>query len=196
MDSGGREVGGDIAINRQAMYGTGLTGTIHGLLTDSDAETVTWSGLVAGSTRGDCLYKAGCDVVADGEIVALVHPNDWFKILSAKSSAGGYLHGRDSVMPVIDTPTLRALGRFVVELDDDLNEGDGWIGSPGEASEIVRQSESSLAAGQVMPGVSMGYINDDFARNRVALRSEEAVEQAVLSTAAYRVLDFDSAPSP
>jgi len=182
-------------MNRQALYGTGLTGTIHGLLTDSDAETVTWSEMALGSTMGDCLYKAGVDCISDGEIVGLVHPNDWFKIMSAKSAAGGYLHGRDSVMVALDTPTLRALGRFPVELDDDLNEGDGWIGAPAEAGEIVRQAESTLAVGQVAPGVRMGYLDDDFARNRCALRSEEACELAVLSTGAYRIVDFDEAPS-
>ncbi len=77
----------------ELLYGTGEDGDIHGITTDADVQTYSWSDGTAGDTKLDAIRRAMTKAYlayypVDGIVL---HPSDWEDIELLKSSDGMYV---------------------------------------------------------------------------------------------------------
>lgn len=182
------------SVNRHIINGTGTGNTLHGFFADPDVLGLSWSDEDDDTTRADFVLNALSKVVG-GVPTGFMNQVEWQRILTAKATDGHYLHGRDSAIAVIDSPALCALGRHPIVLDEAVRDGDFGGAAFDVASELHVREEAAISGGVAAAGVRYGWIDDDFARGRIALLSQEECEHAILRPAACVHGEWDSAPT-
>jgi HK97 family phage major capsid protein len=162
---------------RGAMWGSGESPELQGIASHADVLEIEGEGsildfIAQGMTA---VYESSYD-----PNFVVVHPIDWATIITSKAEVSGvYVFGD----PRLDPANLRIWGMRAVISNSAVNPetgkrvlliGDGQRG----ASLYDRQTIS----------VSLGYVDDDFARNKRTVRVEERVAVAVRAPLAFRKL--------
>lgn len=156
-------VGLRLAEDEQLLYGDGSSGNLQGLMTNPSVQDYNSSGRGrSGDTRIDTIRRAITllRLMYYRPTGVVVHPNDWEAIELQKDDESRYLWvtvtdggvQRLWRVPVIDTPTIQ---------EDSFLLGDFRLGAN------LWDLESA--------NVSIGYKNDDFVRNQLAILGEEDV---------------------
>lgn len=156
-------VGIRLAEDEQLLYGDGSAGNLQGLMTNTNVQDYNASGRAqSGDTRIDTIRRAITllRLLYYRPTGVVVHPNDWEAIELQKDGAQRYLWvtvtdggvPRLWRVPVIDTPTIE---------EDSFLLGDFRLGCN------LWDLESA--------NVSVGWKNDDFVRNQLAILGEEDV---------------------
>jgi len=159
---------------RQVLWGNGAGENLQGLFTLAGVPSIT---------RGeahllDRIASGVTDVrMAGFEPNALViHPLDWEQIIQLKATGGEYLHANAHV----DPGNLRAWGMNVVVAtstkDPTGTTRNLLVGDFRRGATLY--DRSTLA-------VQVGYVNDQFRRNKRTIRAEERVAFAIRSPLAF-----------
>lgn len=152
-----------LAEDEQLLYGDGSAGNLQGLMTNSAVQDYNASGRAqSGDTRIDTIRRSvtllrSYYYRATGVVV---HPNDWEAIELQKDGESRYLWvsvtdggvPRLWRVPVIDTPTI--------------NEDEFLIGDFRLGANLWDLEQAN---------VSVGWKNDDFVRNQLAILGEQDV---------------------
>lgn len=161
---------------------------LQGLATYPNAQTFTWS--TDGSTgdnRADAIVRAIDLIRWPGPVTVVMSRGDITSLNLEKTSTEAYVHstlfGR---LPLVNVGGSWFLGPWELYEDDAVTPGDFFPINFAAASEIVDQNRTTMTA---------GMIDKDFAQNIIRWRYEEVVLHAILSTAAYVVGEWDSAPA-
>jgi HK97 family phage major capsid protein len=169
------------------LYGTGSNNELHGFFEDPDLSTVAWSGMTAGDTRADLVLKSAIAIPGNGPRTAVMHKNDWFKILKYKSSTDGhYVHTSFGPVRIINTPGLQAIGNVMVVTSDTVLEGESLVADFNAASELV---DSGVAE------ITLGWFDKLFIQNKIAMLYEVELAHAILDPGAFVKASWDSAPA-
>src|SRR5690606_13299041 len=156
-------VGVRLAEDDQLLYGDGSAGNLQGLMTNANVQDYNSSGRSQqGDTRIDTIRRAVTLLrnLYYRPTGVVVHPNDWEAIELQKDGEQRYLWvtvtdggvPRLWRVPVIDTPTIE---------EDSFLLGDFRLGCNLWDLEAAN--------------VSVGWKNDDFVRNQLAILGEEDV---------------------
>lgn len=153
-------------VDLQLVKGNGVSPNLKGLTTSGNFTAFTPA---SGANLADSINKAKYEMWAATGVMpdtVLVNPTDWSKLelLREGAGSGAYLYG---------APGTAAGGMpFGVRVVMNINVTAGTfvIANLAEAATIF-QRETAV--------VEMGYVNDDFTRNLLTLRSEERLALAV-----------------
>lgn len=175
--------------SQHLLYGDPSTGNqLQGFSTYANAQTFVWStDGVAGDNRADAIVRAADLITWPGPQTVVLSRGDITNMNLEKTTTEAYVHstlfGR---LPLMNLNGSWFLGPWELYEDDAVTPGDFFLVNFGAASEMVDQGTTSMTA---------GMIDDDFARNIIRWRYEEVVLHAILSTKAYVVGEWDSAPA-
>ena len=173
------------SISRQMYYGSGSK-RLQGFLKATSRQTYLWSDGVSKDTMADAVMRAGRKLPG-GVAELMITADDWLKVISAKGTTGHYIHGKDSAIAVVNTPTLKSIGPYFAFEDSQLDLGDFLLNVPAISSELVSLRGSAQ--------MSTGYVNDDYEKNILRMRYEEMLEHVILSYQGYVHGEFDSQPA-
>lgn len=167
----------------ELLYGTGEDGDIHGITTDADVQTYSWSDGTAGDTKLDAIRRAMTKAYlayypVDGIVL---HPSDWEDIELLKSSDGMY------VWVNVNVGGQERLWRTPVVVSAALTEGTFITGSFGLGATLWDRQEVTISVS--------GSHSDFFIRNKLAILCEERVELTVERPESFVIGTFDSAPA-
>ncbi|MDI9368933.1 MAG: phage major capsid protein [Thermotogota bacterium] len=167
----------------ELLYGTGEDGDIHGITTDEDVQTYSWSDGTAGDTKLDAIRRAMTKAYlayypVDGIVL---HPSDWEDIELLKSSDGMY------VWVNVNVGGQERLWRTPVVVSAALTEGTFLTGSFGLGATLWDRQEVTISVS--------GSHSDFFIRNKLAILCEERVELTVERPESFVIGTFDSAPA-
>jgi HK97 family phage major capsid protein len=167
----------------ELLYGTGEDGDIHGITTDADVQTYSWSDGTAGDTKLDAIRRAMTKAYlayypVDGIVL---HPSDWEDIELLKSSDGMY------VWVNVNVGGQERLWRTPVVVSAALTEGTFLTGSFGLGATLWDRQEVTISVS--------GSHSDFFIRNKLAILCEERVELTVERPESFVIGTFDSAPA-
>lgn len=167
----------------ELLYGTGEDGDIHGITTDEDVQTYSWSDGTAGDTKLDAIRRAMTKAYlayypVDGIVL---HPSDWEDIELLKSSNGMY------VWVNVNVGGQERLWRTPVVVSAALTEGTFLTGSFGLGATLWDRQEVTISVS--------GSHSDFFIRNKLAILCEERVELTVERPESFVIGTFDSAPA-
>lgn len=155
-------------LDGQLLVGSGVAPNISGILNRSGIQTQA----KGADPTPDAVYKAMTKIrtVAFSEANAAVfHPNDWQEIRLLRTADGLYIWGNPA-----DAGPERIWGLAVAQ-STALTENTGLVGD-------FRQSEVVMRKGLT---VQVGFINDDFQKNRQSVRAELRAALAVYRPAAF-----------
>ena len=166
----------------ELLYGTGEDGDIHGITTDADVQTYSWSDGTAGDTKLDAIRRAMTKAYlayypVDGIVL---HPSDWEDIELLKSSDGMY------VWVNVNVGGQERLWRTPVVVSAALTEGTFITGSFGLGATLWDRQEVTISVS--------GSHSDFFIKNKLAILCEERVELTVERPESFVIGTFDSAP--
>lgn len=166
----------------ELLYGTGEDGDIHGITTDADVQTYSWSDGTAGDTKLDAIRRAMTKAYlayypVDGIVL---HPSDWEDIELLKSSDGMY------VWVNVNVGGQERLWRTPVVVSAALTEGTFLTGSFGLGATLWDRQEVTISVS--------GSHSDFFIKNKLAILCEERVELTVERPESFVIGTFDSAP--
>ena len=167
----------------ELLYGTGEDGDIHGITTDADVQTYSWSDGTAGDTKLDAIRRAMTKAYlayypVDGIVL---HPSDWEDIELLKSSDGMY------VWVNVNVGGQERLWRTPVVVSAALTEGTFITGSFGLGATLWDRQEVTISVS--------GSHSDFFIKNKLAILCEERVELTVERPESFVIGTFDSAPA-
>ena len=167
----------------ELLYGTGEDGDIHGITTDADVQTYSWSDGTAGDTKLDAIRRAMTKAYlayypVDGIVL---HPSDWEDIELLKSSDGMY------VWVNVNVGGQERLWRTPVVVSAALTEGTFLTGSFGLGATLWDRQEVTISVS--------GSHSDFFIKNKLAILCEERVELTVERPESFVIGTFDSAPA-
>ena len=167
----------------ELLYGTGEDGDIHGITTDEDVQTYSWSDGTAGDTKLDAIRRAMTKAYlayypVDGIVL---HPSDWEDIELLKSSDGMY------VWVNVNVGGQERLWRTPVVVSAALTEGTFLTGSFGLGATLWDRQEVTISVS--------GSHSDFFIKNKLAILCEERVELTVERPESFVIGTFDSAPA-
>jgi hypothetical protein len=176
--------------SRHLLYGDAATyaDQLQGFSTYTGAQTFVWStDGVASDNRADAIVRASNLIRWPGPQTVVLSRGDITNLNLEKTTTEAYVHstlfGR---LPLQNIGGTWFLGPWELMEDDAVTPGDFFLVNFAYASEMVDQNRTSMTA---------GMINDDFVKNILRWRYEEVVLHAILSTAAYVVGEWDSAPT-
>jgi hypothetical protein len=173
-------------ISYHLLYGTGANQQLQGFLSLTGRQTYNWSSGVTGDTMADALARAALLIPDETALEVTMSRSDWLSLKSEKMVTGEYIHGQSSPMAVIDTPTLKSVGPYRVNIEPMLKaNGDFLIADHGQASELAQRGNAQFL---------FGYVASQFAQNKITARYEEELLHAILSTQWYVHGNFDSRP--
>jgi hypothetical protein len=168
------------------LYGTG-TNSLDGFASESGAQTYAWSTGSTGDNRLDAMVRAASMIVGMGVVTFVMNKNDLFKLMLLKGSDGHYINSeRFGTIPITGVSGQIYIGPYAVVVDDAVEVDEFFAIDFANASELVDQQTSQLL---------FGYINDDFEKNIIRARYEDALIHAILSTDAYVYGSWDNAPT-
>jgi hypothetical protein len=154
----------------QVINGNGTSPNLRGILNRSGINTVT------GTTAANILDKVlnGVrlvkDAMAEPDAIVL-SSSSWETIMGVKTTDGAYVYGS----PANGGPAT--LWGIPVVVSNQLPSGTyALIGAFREHSELILRSEVNI---------EVGYVNDDFARGRKAVRADVRAALAVYRAAAF-----------
>jgi len=167
----------------ELLYGTGEDGDIHGITTDADVQTYSWSDGTAGDTKLDAIRRAMTKAYlayypVDGIVL---HPSDWEDIELLKSSDDMY------VWVNVNVGGQERLWRTPVVVSAALTEGTFLTGSFGLGATLWDRQEVTISVS--------GSHSDFFIKNKLAILCEERVELTVERPESFVIGTFDSAPA-
>jgi hypothetical protein len=173
-------------------YGDGSEATcLNGLADDANVQSYTWSsdgtaGLT--TTRADAILEARAEyILGDGGRLGIVMNRKTFnKLRIAKNSNGDYIQTGFGLIRLENTGGVWYLDGMPVIFDGRTYDDECWLIDFETASEVPHNG--TLRFG-------MGYVNDDYAKNKVTLRLEGYVNQLILTPADYVRIYLDAAPS-
>ncbi len=177
-------------VDRHVLYGVG-DGTVTavelpGLSNETGVQTLAWSVGQTDDTQADLIAR-GADLIFSDDnaaLTAIMHRTQWRNVVTLKGSDGHYVSNRGPVM-IVDEPGRRFVGPIAVRRSGKCRVADIFVVDPTAAAELVSGGNAKI---------SMGHNNDDFRKNKLAIRYEESLLFAILSTTGYIVLDVDSQP--
>lgn len=174
-------------LSYQLLYGDDGANELAGLASETGVMTYAWSTGVTGDTRADAVLRAMDEIHDDNQLIVTMNKRDWTRIMLEKSSSDGhYINTNRGPVLLVDSPGRRFLGPILVNLDGACREGDFFLVDHSQASEWP-DAEAS--------GFAMGFINDDFIYNRLKVRYEDKLNQAILATSAYVHGSWDAPPA-
>jgi hypothetical protein len=181
----------DLKVNLEwnLLYGSGSGGQLNGLLHANNlVNTDTWSSSVsAGDNRADLILWSAAQIPGVGRTYAVLHKNEWQRIIKAKDSTGNYVHGAGEGPAIINTAGLKAIGDVIVITSPKVVDTTGLTIRPEAASEVPSANDAEL---------TVGHVNTQLIQNKQTILYEESWEQLVINALqAYRKLNFDAAPS-
>jgi len=175
--------------SQHLLYGDPTTGNqLQGFSTYANAQTFTWStdGTV-GDNRADAIVRASNLITWSGPQIVVLSRGDITNMNLEKTTTEAYVHSQlFGRLPLMNLNGSWFLGPWELYEDDAVTPGDFFVINLAAASEMVDQDRTSMTP---------GMINDDFAKNIIRWRYEEVVLHAILSTKAYVVGEWDSAPT-
>jgi len=172
----------------QLLYGDDASALeIPGLASETGVQTYAWSSGVAGDTMADAVARAAALIPGNGMLTLTINKADWNSIKLVKAAADGhYMHTNLGPVVLVDTPTQKFLGPYMVNFDDAVVPGDFFLVDHAETSEWPHKDLASA--------FSAGWINDDFILNQLKVRYEDTLSHAILTTSGYVYGTFDAAP--
>lgn len=178
-------------VDRHLLYGVGDATSVAatelaGLANETGVQTLAWSVGQVDDTQADLIAR-GADLIYSEDnaaLTAIMHRTQWRNVVTLKGSDGHYVSNRGPVM-IVDEPGRRFVGPIAVRRSGKCRVADIFVVDPMSAAELVSGGNAKI---------SMGHNDDDFRNNRVAIRYEESLLFAILSTTGYIVLDVDSQP--
>lgn len=176
--------GVDVAEEDEVLYGTGISPSLAGIMTNTNVQQYKWSqGPEVTDTRIDAVRRAMTKAVLAGYPVTgvVLHPSDWEKIELQKDSDKRYIwvvvtiggEQRLWKAPVIDTIAM--------------TEGDALVGAFGIAAWLWDRQQTQIR-------VSDSH-SDFFIKSKIAIRAEERVCLTVFRPEAFVAIEFDHAPT-
>jgi hypothetical protein len=168
------------------LYGTG-TNSLDGFASESGVQTYAWSSGSTGDNRLDAMVRASASIVGSNPVTLVMNKNDLFKLMLLKGSDGHYLQSaRFGTVPITGVNGQIYVGPYPVVIDAACLDDEFFAIDFANASELVDQQTSALM---------FGYIDDDFTKNIIRMRYEDALIHAILTTDAYVYGSWDAAPS-
>jgi HK97 family phage major capsid protein len=143
-------------LSLQAAAGNGTAPNLRGILNVSGIQTQAKST----DPTPDAVYKAMTKVMTTGQAIPdayVTNPLDWQDVRLLRTSDGIYIWGSPS-----DPGPTRIWGLNVV-LVQAMTENTGVVGDFANFSELAVRRQVT---------VDVGYVNDDFAKNRQTFRAE------------------------
>jgi HK97 family phage major capsid protein len=178
-------------VDHHVLYGTGdgtVTQTeLPGLANETGVQTLAWSVGQTKDTQADLVLR-GADLIFSDDnasLTAIMNRTQWRNVVTLKGTDGHYVSNRGPVM-ISDEPGRRFIGPISVRRSGKCRVSDIFVVDPSAAAELVSGGNARIA---------MGHNNDDFRKNKLAIRYEESLLFAILSTTGYIVLDVDSQPA-
>jgi len=169
------------------LYGTGTHPTINGFMNETGLVTDTWSSAVdVGDTEADLVGYSAMQIPGSRPLYAILNKVDWNSIVRRKASDGHYVNTAYGPMQITNTPGAKSVGPVTVIESMMMLEGSGLVLDPN-ASALYPQAGFG--------GLDIGFENDDFSRNLVSLRYEEALGHLVMDPTLFRAMTFDTAPA-
>lgn len=172
------------------LYGDGANDELHGFLHSSilpAGNTDTWStDMSVGDSRADLVLWSATKIPGDVRTVAVLHKNDWFRILNHKTTGGDYLQQSGQGPTIINTPGLKAIGNVQVVLSRYIVETTGLVFAPEWASEVVPAGDAELWT---------GFVGEQRIYNKQTHLYEQSLAHAIKDNRAFRKVSFDGAPS-
>lgn len=177
-------------VDGHTLYGTGdgtATATeLPGLANETGVQTLAWSAGQLNDTQADLILR-GSDLIFSEDnamLWAVMARAQWRNVTSLKGSDAHYVSFRGPVM-IVDEPGRRFVGPVAVRRSGKCRIADIFVVDPMHAAELVSGGNARM---------QMGHNNDDFRKNKVAMKYSESLLLAILSTTGYIVLDVDSQP--
>jgi hypothetical protein len=160
---------------------------LAGLANETGVQTLAWSVGQSKDTQADLIAR-GADLIFSDDnasLTAIMNRTQWRNVVVLKGTDGHYVSNRGPVM-IVDEPGRRFVGPIAVRRSGKCRVSDIFVVDPSSCAELVSGGNARI---------SMGHNNDDFRKNKLAIRYEESLLFAILSTTGYIVLDVDSQPA-
>jgi hypothetical protein len=172
------------------LYGSGTNQQLHGFLNSGilpAGNTDTWStDMSTGDTRADLILWSAVQIPGDVRTVAVMHKNDWFRLINYKNTAGDYVQTLAQGPQIINTPGLKAIGNVQVVLTRKIVETTALVFAPDSASEVVPRGDAELWT---------GYVGEQRIYNKQTHLYEQSLGNAITDTRAFRKVIFDGPPA-
>jgi HK97 family phage major capsid protein len=155
-------------LDGQIVAGDGIAPNLKGILGRTGLQTQA----KGGDPTPDAIYKAMTKIQVNAfsePNAAVFHPNDWQDIRLLRTADGIYIWGSPS-----DPGPERIWGLNVAKTTA-MTENTSLVGDFMQAELVIRKGVS----------LSVGYVNDDFKKNRQTVRAEMRAALAVYRPAAF-----------
>ena len=155
-------------LDAQLLVGDGTAPNISGILDRAGIQTQA----KGADPTPDAVYKAMTKIRVNAFAepnAAVFHPNDWQDIRLLRTTDGIYIWGSPA-----DAGPERIWGLRVAQTTA-LTENTGLVGDFQQAELVIRSGVD----------LAVGFINDDFQRNRQSIRAEMRAALAVYRPAAF-----------